>query len=86
MQSSTGAEPRGVPDDLQFIDCDAHWTEPADLWTARRLSPDATTVGLRPLVRRYPAQLPQGRKAARVSGLWRVCEGSLFPTTYVGWC
>ncbi len=32
--------------------------------------------GRRPLVRRYPAQLPQGRKAARVSGLWRVREGS----------
>ena len=26
----------------------------------------------------HPAQLPQGRKAARVSGLWRVCEGSSF--------
>ncbi len=25
----------GVPADLTFVDCDAHWTEPADLWTAR---------------------------------------------------
>jgi len=32
--------------------------------------------GRRPLVWRYPAQLPQGRKAARVSGLWRVHGGS----------
>src|SRR3954453_2323351 len=31
----------------------------------------------RPLGRRYPAQPPQGRKAARVSGLWRASEGSL---------
>jgi len=30
---------------------------------------------------RYPAQLPQGRKAARVSGLWRVHGGSQLP----GW-
>ena len=30
-----------------------------------------------PLVRRHHAQLPQGRKAARVSVLCRVCEGSL---------
>ncbi|MEO6122725.1 MAG: amidohydrolase family protein [Ilumatobacteraceae bacterium] len=25
----------GVPTDLQFIDADSHWTEPADLWSAR---------------------------------------------------
>src|SRR6187402_632329 len=31
----------------------------------------------RPLVRRHPAELPQGRKAARVGRLWRVCGGSL---------
>ena len=33
---------------------------------------------VRPLVWRYPAQPPQGRKAARVSGLWRVREGGRF--------
>ena len=31
----------------------------------------------RSLVRRYRAELPQGRNAARVGTLWRVCEGSL---------
>src|ERR1022692_586022 len=31
----------------------------------------------RPLARRSSRQLPQGRKAARVRGLWRVCGGSL---------
>src|SRR5256885_2340216 len=39
-------------------------------------SSSATRVATRPLVWRYPAQLPQGRKAARVSGLWRVHGGS----------
>src|SRR3954466_8822096 len=33
--------------------------------------------GRRPLVRRHLAELPQGRKAARAGGLWRVREGSL---------
>ncbi len=31
----------------------------------------------RPLVRRYLTEPPQGRKAARTGGLWRVREGSL---------
>jgi len=31
---------------------------------------------VRPLARRQPAELPQGRKAARVSGLYRVRGGS----------
>ena len=30
----------------------------------------------RSLVRRYRTELPQGRNAARVGPLWRVCEGS----------
>jgi predicted TIM-barrel fold metal-dependent hydrolase len=25
----------GVPADLMFVDCDSHWTEPADLWSSR---------------------------------------------------
>ncbi len=29
------SEEVGVPDDLQFIDADSHWTEPADLWSSR---------------------------------------------------
>src|SRR6266567_1189889 len=33
----------------------------------------------RPLARRLSRQLPQGRKAARVRGLWRVCGGSFRP-------
>src|SRR5436190_1048689 len=34
-------------------------------------------TGGRPLVRRSPREIPQGRKAARVSGFWRVRGGSL---------
>ena len=36
-------------------------------------------------MRRHPAEPPQGRKAARVSRLWRVCGGSsLFTLAYSG--
>lgn len=38
-QDITQLEEVGVPADLQFIDADSHWTEPADLWSAR--VPDA---------------------------------------------
>ena len=38
--------------------------------------PRAWLDSIRPLVRRHPAELPQGRKAARVGRLWRVCERS----------
>ena len=34
--------------------------------------------------RRPSCELPQGRKAARVSGLWRVCGGSSFDGDVVG--
>src|SRR6266704_4910337 len=42
---------------------------------ARRLA----RLRYRPLARRLSRQLPQGRKAARVRGLWRVCGGSFRP-------
>src|SRR6266851_5602500 len=47
--------------------------------TGSRTRPSAglARLGGRPLARRLSRQLPQGRKAARVRGLWRVCEGSL---------
>src|SRR5690349_20725599 len=37
------------------------------------------TIGRRPLVWRSPCEPPQGRKAARISRLWRVRGGSLRP-------
>lgn len=37
--------------------------------------PEAVYCKARPLVRRYPSEPPQGRKAARVRGLWRVRGG-----------
>jgi len=48
----------------------------AGLDTRRRRTAGPARLTNRPLARRYPAQLPQGRKAARVGGLWRVREGS----------
>jgi hypothetical protein len=35
-------------------------------------------IARRSFVRRYRTELPQGWKAARVSPLWRVCEGSQY--------
>ena len=32
--ATVGAEAH-LPSDIKIIDCDAHWTEPADLWTSR---------------------------------------------------
>jgi uncharacterized protein len=34
----------GVPAGLKFIDCDAHWTEPADLWSSRVSKADQARV------------------------------------------
>jgi len=40
------------------------------------LSALETMITLRSSVRRYRTELPQGRNAARVGPLWRVCGGS----------
>ncbi len=34
-QIGQAVEPTGVPEGQTFIDADAHWTEPPDLWTSR---------------------------------------------------
>src|SRR4029077_13565552 len=71
------AEPsKNVLDGLRMIDCDAHFTEPSDLWTSRAPSSMRDRVRVHKTVDGQTAWFLDGRPWASVGGNTLRADGS----------